>query len=575
MKVSDYIVSFLINRGITDVFGYPGGMITPLMDSFTKQSDKISAHLNYHEQASAFCACGYGQVKGEPGVAYTTSGPGATNLITGIANAYYDSIPSLFITGQVNTYESKGNLTVRQKGFQETDIVSIVKSITKYAYQINNACNIRYQLEKAYNLSLEGRPGPVLLDIPFNILREEIKPESLPPYTKIDSTGTDACIDEVLNTLYNAINSAQKPLILAGAGIRSAGMKNIFHALINNLKIPVVTSMIAVDCLPDESQYKFGFIGAYGHRYANILQAKCDLLISLGSRLDTRQTGVQKERFSENARLIRIDVSEEELRNNIKDAEISIKYNLKELLPRMLTDKRFAFNKHVDWLTKCKTIKQELNGMDRLLPNEFVREISNYVPKNAIITTDVGQNQVWIAQDFQIQEGQTILFSGGHGAMGYSLPAAIGAYYAERHPVISFNGDGGLQMNIQELQFIAREKLPIKIIVLNNNSLGMIRHFQEMYFDCVYTQTTADYGYTIPDFCKLAEAYGIASINITKLESVQTLDKLINNNEPVLINIECGNQTYVYPKLGMGKPTYDQEPLLEREYLSKIMHNME
>ena len=574
MKVSEYIVSFLINRGITDVFGYPGGMITPLMDSFTKYSDKISAHLNYHEQASAFCACGYGQVKGIPGVAYTTSGPGATNLITGIANAYYDSIPCLFITGQVNTYESKGDLQLRQKGFQETDIVNIVKSITKYAYQIKNASDIQYELEKAYNLSIDGRPGPVLLDIPFNIQREDIVPAALHYYNKKE-TKADMDNNKILNILFEAITSSQKPLILAGAGIRSSGMIEIFRKLINNLKIPVVSSMIAVDCLPNESPYKFGFIGAYGHRYANIIQAKCDLIISLGSRLDTRQTGIQKEQFAKNAQLIRVDVSDEELTNKIKDYEITIKCDLKDLLPKMLADDRFTFNKHTQWLTKCTSLKQELDGIDRLLPNELVREISKYIPNNAIITTDVGQNQVWVAQDFIIQKDQTVLFSGGHGAMGYSLPAAIGAYYAEKRPIISFNGDGGLQMNIQELQFIKRENLPIKIILLNNNSLGMIRHFQEMYFDGVYTQTTDKLGYTVPDFSQVATAYGIRTKNISQMNEIENIRLLLNNKEPVLINIFCGSKTYVYPKLSMGKPTYDQEPLLERDYLHSLMQKME
>lgn len=329
--------------------------------------------------------------------------------------------------------------------------------------------------------------------------------------------------------------------------------------------------MIAVDSLPTVSNYKFGFIGAYGHRYANIIVEKCDLLISLGSRMDTRQTGVKKELFAKNATLVRVDVSEDELANQINTDEIDIRCNLKSLIPAMLSDKRFVFNKYSDWVLECKNIKENLTDIDALVPNKLVREISKYIPENAIITTDVGQNQVWIAQDFQIKENQTILFSGGHGAMGYSLPAAIGAYYAGKRPVISFNGDGGLQMNIQELQFIKREKLPIKIIVFNNHSLGMIRHFQEMYFDGVYTQTINDMGYTTPDFCRLAGAYGIASIKISQLEDVFKITDSINNDEPVLIVIDCGDKTYVYPKLGMNRPTYDQEPFLEREHLNRLI----
>ncbi len=222
MKASDYIVSFFIEKGITDVFGYPGGMVTHLMDSFDKYSNEISAHVNYHEQASAFCACGYAQVSNKPGVAYATSGPGATNLITGIADAFFDSIPTIFITGQVNTYESKCDLKVRQKGFQETDIVAIVSPITKYAKLIENAEDLKYELEKAYFISMEGRPGPVLLDIPMNIQRADIIVEELKSYIEVESLKEE--IDENIEKVFEVLNNAKRPLILAGAGINTANV---------------------------------------------------------------------------------------------------------------------------------------------------------------------------------------------------------------------------------------------------------------------------------------------------------------------------------------------------------------
>ncbi len=573
MPVCDYITEFFIRHGTHDVFGYPGGMITRLMDSFTRYNQNITAHLNYHEQASAFCACGYAQIMQKPGIAYSTSGPGATNLITGIANAYYDSIPCIFITGQVNTYEARGHLNVRQKGFQECDIVSIVNPITKYAVRIDDARDICYELEKAYFLSMDERPGPVLLDVPFNIQREMINPRELRQYVPTNNCSeADINYDDIVNLIYEHIGASKRPLILAGAGIRSSGMIDHFRRFIQQVKIPVVTSMLGVDCLPDSSPYKFGFIGAYGHRYANIIQAKCDLLISLGSRLDTRQTGVDTESFAEKATFIRIDISEGELTNKIKKDEIGIRGDLRQILPRLATDHRFSFEKNSRWIDECSTIKHTLLGLDRRVPNDIVYNISTYVPENAIITTDVGQNQVWVAQDFHIQDRQRILFSGGHGAMGYSLPAAIGAYYAEKGPVIVFTGDGGLQMNIQELQFIQREHLPIKIIILNNSSLGMIRHFQEMYFNKIYTQTTKEYGYTVPNFCQLANAYGIPTLYISKIEDIAFLGEMLRGDGPLLVNVVCDTPTYVYPKLGMGRPIYDQEPLLERECLDRLMH---
>ena len=572
MKLSDYIVSFLVEKKIKDVFGYPGGMVTHLMDSFAKYSDEIAAHVTYHEQGAAFCACGYGQISHLPGVAYATSGPGATNLITGIANAYFDSTPCIFITGQVNTYESKGCLGVRQKGFQEMDVVSVVKSITKYAVQVTSAEDIRYELEKAYSISLSDRPGPVLLDIPMNIQRAEIAPEKLSGFS--NDSECKISYNSIKEVILQALMQAKTPLIIAGAGIGNSGCQKTFQALIEKLKIPVVTSMLGIDCLPYESPYNFGFIGAYGHRYANFAIAKSDLIISIGSRLDCRQTGSNKDVFAQKAKIIRIDIDAGEVTNTIKENEIALLCNVRELIPSILSDNRFSFkNKYDYWLNQCRELKDNLCELDNEPSNAIVREISKYVPDDIVITTDVGQNQIWVAQDFRVKDNQRVLFSGGHGAMGYSLPAAIGAYYASRKPVICFNGDGGLQMNIQELQFIAREHIPIKIVLMNNHSLGMIRHFQEMYFESVFMQTTSNKGYTIPNFNKIAEAYGIDtfSFNSANIDELLQLESIFKNAEPAFINVICSDTTYVYPKLAMNKPIHDQDPLMDRDLFNRLM----
>jgi len=570
MKLSDYIVSFLVEKKITDVFGYPGGMVTHLMDSFDKYNDKITAHVAYHEQGAAFCACGYGQIANLPGVAYATSGPGATNLITGIANAYFDSIPCLFITGQVNTYEAKGCLEVRQKGFQEMDVVSVVKSITKYAVQITQAEDIRYELEKAFAISISDRPGPVLIDIPMNIQRADIQPDTLTGYSH-SGKGVCAC-DTSNDVILNALLQAKRPLIIAGAGISQSGSKKAFQELIDTLQIPVVTSMIGIDCLPYESPYNFGFIGAYGHRYANFAIAKSDVIISIGSRLDCRQTGSNKEIFAQGAKIIRIEIDAGETTNKIKADETVLLCDISELIPAMLADNRFQFgNQFKHWLNQCRELKDTLQCIDNEPANAIVGEISKYVPADAVITTDVGQNQVWVAQDFEVKKNQRVLFSGGHGAMGYSLPAAIGAYYASRKPVICFTGDGGLQMNIQELQFIAREGIPIKIVLMNNHSLGMIRHFQEMYFDSNSVQTTANKGYTTPDFNKVAEAYGIPTYIVNDMNEIPQLEKIFTSAAPAFIHVRCSDKTYVYPKLAMNKPIHDQEPLMNRKLFDKLM----
>ena len=569
MLVSDYIVSFLIDKGITDVFGYPGGMVTYLMDSFAKKKDLIKTHVCYHEQGASFNACGYAQVAGLPGVAYATSGPGATNLVTGIANAYFDSLPCIFVTGQVNTYESKGTLEVRQKGFQETDIVSIVKTITKYAVQITDPMKIKMELEKAFYLSMEGRRGPVLLDIPMDVQRSQIDEGLLDGFNYDQNISGCKAYDDAAYIL-RELGSAKQPLIIAGAGIKNSGMKDVFRKVVDKLQLPVVTSMIGVDCLESTSENKIGFIGAYGHRAANFATGKSDLIISLGSRLDCRQTGSNKDVFAQHAKIIRVDIDAGETTNKIKDNEKCLVCNLAKLLPDILELPYENNIAHMEWLKKCNFMKTALQTIDGEPENIVVKEISRYITEDAVITTDVGQNQVWVAQSFEVKKQQNILFSGGHGAMGYSLPAAIGAYYACRKPIICFTGDGGLQMNIQELQFVVRENIPIKIVLLNNKSLGMIRHFQEMYFDGNYTQTVNEEGYTVPDFCKIAEAYGINAYRITN--DFSCLKELFSNNEPVFLDVECGDKTYVFPKLAINRPIYDQEPLIDRELFNKLLH---
>lgn len=565
MKVSDYIVKFFIDKDITDVFGYPGGMVTHLMDSFDKYKHNIMPHTNYHEQAAAFAACGYSQVTMKPGVAYATSGPGATNLITGICNAYYDSIPTIFITGQVNTFESKNGLLVRQNGFQETDIISMIKEVTKYCAYIEKAEDIKYYLEKAYYMAMEGRPGPVLLDIPMDIQRSSIIPEELEGYEPEIQSEEDINIDDILIQL----EQAKRPCILVGAGVKISGAVERFRALADKLKIPVLYSMLAVDILSNDVEYNYGFIGAYGNRYSNFILAKSDLVIALGTRLDIRQVGGSKEKFAVNAILVRVDIDYGELTNKIKENEIQIKANVRDVILNLTNRISDSSNKYGEWLTICHEIKEKLANIDLKEPNLIIEKISESILDNTVITTDVGQNQVWVAQSFKTKPNQKILFSGGHGAMGYSLPASIGAYYASRVPVISFNGDGGVQMNIQELQFISRERLPIKIVIINNFALGMIRHFQEMYFESNYTQTVENQGYTAPDFEKIAKAYGLAYERISDVNDIKP--DMFNNTDPTIIEVKLKGKTYVFPKLEYGKPNQDQEPLIDRALYNYLM----
>lgn len=555
MKASDYIVDFLLSRNITDVFGYPGGMVTHLMDSLSKSS--VRSHVTYHEQGAAFAACGYAQTTGNVGVAYATSGPGATNLLTGICNAYFDSIPTLFITGQVNTFEYKGDLGVRQRGFQETDIVSMASPVTKYAVRITDASRLRWYLEYAFYIAMEGRRGPVLLDIPMDIFRADIDPSSLEGFD-IPSYKRNASYDEFLKVL----SEAERPVILAGSGIKTAGVTRELNEVARRLNIPVVTTMLAVDAAPDS----YGFIGAYGNRTANFIVAKSDLVISLGARLDVRQTGAKRENFAPDAKIVRVEIDKGELSLKAHENEIQIHADVKDVLNILLNAEAKDLT---GWNKVCEKIREELKDIDDRLPNKLVSKISEVIPGDSVITTDVGQNQVWVAQSFKVKDGQRIFFSGGHGAMGYSLPAAIGCAVADGKDVYSFSGDGGIQMNIQELQTIAREKLPVKIILFNNSALGMIRHFQEMYFEDNYAQTVPEGGYTVPDFKAISEAYKIPYKSVRNEEDID--GKLFDVEGPLFVEVSITEPTYVYPKLEFGKPNQDQEPLLDRAKYTYLM----
>ena len=559
MLVSEYIVSFLAKQGIDHVFGYPGGMVTYLMDALDKNPD-VQAHLCYHEQGAALAACGYGLTKGLPGVAYATSGPGATNLLTGIANAYFDSIPTIFLTGQVNTYDMKMGKE-RQHGFQETDIVSMAKPVTKEAVQVTRADEIPEVLTRLYQTAMSGRKGPVLLDVPMDVQRSMIDAEPEP----VDLNSVYE-VQTAAIAIAERLKKAKHPLIIAGAGIRQADAVNVFRHFVEQIQVPVVTSMVAVDLLPSDYTMNFGFIGAYGHRWANFATEKADWLLVIGSRMDGRQTGSNKDWFAPQAKILRIDVDGNELSTKVKENEISYQVDLREVL-KELSACDWETDSWTEWRKICATLRSKLNTLDGTPENKWVERISDLIPAAAVITTDVGQNQVWVAQSFNVRQ-QQILFSGGHGTMGFSLPAAIGASLAaDRSLVYAFAGDGGFQMNIQELQTIVREKLPVKIMLMNNESLGMIRHFQEMYFASNFMQTKPNHGYTVPDFVRIAQAYGIKAMRIEKPED---FGDTLTSREPMLYDIQCGKDTYIFPKLAIKKPIYDQEPLMARDLLAEM-----
>jgi len=572
VKASDYIVQYLINKKVTDVFGYPGGMVTHLMDSLGKKGDQINTHITYHEQAAAFAACGYAQASEKIGVAFATSGPGATNLITGIGNAYFDSIPTLFITGQVNSFESKGNSKIRQKGFQETNIIPMVSEITKAAFYIEEADELSNILEEAYRIAMSGRKGPVLIDIPMNIFCSDIgDPIFSEGISNIDKKDYDEKkkFEEVL---INALSSSKCPCLIIGNGIKIDHQVASIREILHFCPLPVVSSMLAIDVVPEkvgmEGTY-YGFIGAYGKRTANFVVAKSDLIICLGTRLDVRQVGGKREQFAPNARILRVDIDKAELNNKIRSDETQFLLCLDEAIPilrRVLGKGNYSYQ---GWIKVCQEIENQVKYIDDKEPNRYINKLSKRVPDGYSIVADVGQHMVWVAQSFRIKPDQRIYFSGGMGSMGYALPASIGIYYATRKPVICFVGDGGLQMNIQEIQFLVREQIPVKIVILNNTALGMIRHFQEMYFDSNYYFTVEKEGYSTPDFVKVAQAYGLSAKKIYDIDEMSDIS--FEEDYPELFDVMLKGDTYVFPKLEFGKPNQDQEPLIDRSLYNYLM----
>lgn len=585
MKVSDYIIDFLVKEGVSHVFELIGGAVTHLLDSVYSRED-IECVSVHHEQAAAFAAEAYSRINGNLGVAMATSGPGALNLLTGIGSCYFDSVPCLFITGQVNTYEYKFGRPVRQLGFQETDIVSVVKPLTKYAELVTSAEKIRHHLEKAVYLARSGRPGPVLLDIPINIQRASIEPDRLMgciESREFNQTGnTTSCSSTVMDQVIGLIGQSSRPVILAGGGIRTAGAADELHMLVEKTGIPVVASLMGLDAIPHEHNAFYGLIGAYGNRYGNLALANCDLLLILGSRLDSRQTGTRPETFARAAKKVHVDIDPAELNEKIK-ADMAVNCDVREFLAGI--NQRLEGTEKADlsaWRQVLRGYREKYPSFsnpgkeenikdEKIDANRFMDLLSFCSQEGDIICVDVGQNLMWAGQSFRIKKKQRMLVSGGMGAMGFALPAALGAAMAAPgRRILVIAGDGGLQINIQELDTIASHNLPVKIFVMNNRCLGMVRQFQEMYFGGRLQSTVK--GYSCPDFGKLAGAYGIPAYLITSMAGAgDTITTALKTSGPALVEVIMDRSTLVNPKLLVNRPVEDMSPHLGREELRRIM----
>jgi len=571
IKVSDYIADFLYAQDVSYVFEMAGGMIAHLLDSLY-QRQKINIVSMHHEQAAAFAVDACGRITGRVGVALATSGPGATNLLTGIGSCYFDSSPALFITGQVNTHEQKQQKNIRQLGFQETDIVAMALPITKKCYRIESASEVVGVLHEAYQIAISDRPGPVLIDIPMNIQREMIdaaKPAKILNNTKYQRLKSESDIFQ-LEALISALRKAERPLILAGGGINAARAKEHFLQFAETLNVPVVTSLLGLDTIAFNHPLRAGFIGSYGNRWANIALGEADCLIVLGSRLDIRQTGADTASFSKDKIIFHVDCEEAEINNRVENCMPIITHL--EIFFNVANEKLASYKapEYKDWQEKIAHLKHEwpdtheLTNIKGINPNKFFHLLSDVSSVAAGYVVDVGAHQMWAAQSLELLKQQFFLTSGGMGAMGFSLPAAIGASLScSKQPVVVIIGDGCLQVNIQELQTVIRNKISIKIVVLNNQSLGMITQFQDSYFEGRYQSTY--WGYDTPDFSAVGLAYGFKTKKIhTEDEVVNALTWLWSDRmQPMLLEVMIQPHLPVYPKIAFGRPISDMEPFVK------------
>src|SRR4030095_14008121 len=558
MKVSDYIARFLAAQGVKCVFEMSGGMITHILDSMHRLGHPqiVSTH---HEQAAAFAADAVGRLTGVPGVAMATSGPGATNLLTGIGSCYFDSSPAVFITGQVNRAEQKGERQIRQLGFQETDIVAMAKPITKAAWQVRDESELPEMFARALNLATTGRPGPVLLDIPMDVQRADVQ-APVTTQTSDDQVHNLMSDDALWDEVFGALRNAARPLALVGGGIRAARATEALRAFVRKTRLPSVNSLMAVDALPWEDPLRVGMIGSYGNRWANLAIGESDFLLVLGSRLDVRQTGSETGAFKGDRVIFHVDCENAEINNRVLGCR-PVVCGLKEFLEAAIVRANgLTFEDRTAWVAKISRLREQWPDTNELAvpginPNEFMHQLARASQRAAAYIVDVGQHQMWAAQSLELQPEQRFLTSGGMGSMGFALPAAIGAALCDRsRPAVLIAGDGGFQSNIQELQTVVRNQLPIKMVIINNNCHGMVRQFQESYFEARYQSTL--WGYSAPDFARVAKAYCIDTRTVKDKAEVEGAMRWLweSPSEPRLLQVMVDTYANALPKIAFGHP---------------------
>jgi acetolactate synthase-1/2/3 large subunit len=542
---SQILVDALIREGAEYVFGIPGGAVLPLFDALFDSSIKFI--LTRHEQGAGHAADGYARATGKVGVCLVTSGPGATNLTTAIATAYMDSIPIVAITGQVKTF------LIGNDAFQEADIIGITRPITKHSYLVKDIKDLARIVKEAFFIANTGRRGPVLIDLPVDVTMEKCE-EVIP--TEVDLPGYKPRYEGHIRQIMiaaEAINSSRQPVVYTGGGIIASECSKDLLEFAEKGNLPVTTTLMGLGGFPEDHHLSLGMLGMHGTAYANFAVTESDVLVAIGARFDDRITGKIDE-FAPHAKIIHIDIDPASISKSIR-VDIPVVGDAKNILQEL--NKHIHLVERKEWFDKIKQWKEKNplsynNSGNVIKPQYVIEQICDAAKGNAIITTEVGQNQMWAAQYFTFTQPRTFLSSGGLGTMGYGFPAAIGAQLGcPDKLVVDIAGDGSIQMNIQELSTVARLNIPVKIAILNNGYLGMVRQWQELFYNKRYSSVNLNGN---PDFVKLAEAYGAKGFLVEKKEDVRpTIEKAFSIKGPVVMDFRVDPNENVFPMVPAGQ----------------------
>lgn len=549
---ADLLVESLVEAKVEKIFGYPGGAVLPIYDALYRSNASFEHILSRHEQGSIFAAEGYARVTGKPGVVLATSGPGATNLVTGITDAMMDSIPLVIFTGQV------ANKVIGTDAFQEADVMGVTTPITKYNYQVKKLSDLPRIVKEAFHIATTGRPGPVVIDIPKDI-SEEV---SAADYNEeFDLPGYQPTVKPnplQITKLARALEKAKRPVVLAGAGVLFADASKELKEFVEKFELPVVNTLLGLGSFPGSNRLWLGMGGMHGTYAANMAIYECDLLINIGARFDDRLTG-NLQHFAPQAKVAHIDIDPAEIGKNVK-TDIPVVGDAKMALQALLASK-IEQPEHGQWMQKLNENKEKyplwFERSDNLIsPQWLIKQIYEVSKGEAIVTTDVGQHQMWAAQYYTFDKPHRWVTSGGLGSMGFGFPAAIGAQIgAPNDLVVSVVGDGGFQMNLQELAILHERNLPVKVFIVNNEALGMVRQWQEKFYEERYSESLLTNN---PDFVKLAESYQIRGIKVDKEDDlVAVLEDVFAYDGPVVVDCRVEKLENVYPMIPPGKGLHE------------------